>query len=136
MNVNWEGLLPIRGEIIVIEDDPTLRELMVNIVQDVGANAIAFETADEALTYLLQSQGECRLVIADHGVPGQIQGTEFIEMVRGKWPSIAAILTSGYLIDPASVPPSTIYLHKPWSLDELIIAIGSLLQPGIPIHKA
>jgi DNA-binding NtrC family response regulator len=136
VHVNWEGLLPIRGEIIVIEDDPTLRELMMKIIEEVGAKSLAFETADDALTYLLQSQGECRLVIADHDVPGQIQGTEFIEMVRGKWPSIAAILTSGYLIDPASVPPSTIYLHKPWSLDDLIVAIASLLQPGLPIQRA
>ena len=108
MYVNWEGLLPIRGGIIIVEDDPTLRELMVNIVEEVGAKALAFETADDALTYLLQAHDECSLVIADHGVPGQIQGTEFIEMVRGKWPTIASILTSGYLIDPASVPPSTI----------------------------
>ena len=86
---------------------------MVDIVEEVGAKALAFDTADDALTYLLQAQSECRPVIADHGVPGQIQGIEFIEMVRGKWPSIAAILTSGYLIDPASIPPSTIYLHKP-----------------------
>lgn len=135
MNVNWEGLLPVQGEIIVIEDDLTLRELMVDIVEEVGAKASAFETADDALTYLLQAQSECRLVIADHGVPGQIQGIEFIEMVRGKWPSIAAILTSGYLIDPASIPPSTIYLHKPWSLDDLILAIATLLQPDVPIHK-
>ena len=136
MNVNWEGLLPIRGDIIIVEDDPTLRELMVQIVEEVGGSAQAFETADDALTYLLQAHSECRMVIADHGVPGQVQGTEFIEMVRGKWPAIAAILTSGYLIDPASVPPSTIYLHKPWSLDELIVAIACLLQPGTPIHKA
>lgn len=135
MNVNWEGLLPVQGEIIVIEDDLTLRELMVAIVEEVGAKASAFETADDALTYLLQAQSECRLVIADHGVPGQIQGIEFIEMVRGKWPSIAAILTSGYLIDPASIPPSTIYLHKPWCLDDLILAIATLLQPDVPIHK-
>ena len=135
MNVNWEGLLPIQGEIIVIEDDLTLRELMVDIVKEVGAKASAFETADDALTYLLQAQSECRLVIADHGLPGQIQGIEFIEMVRGKWPSIAAILTSGYLINPASIPPSTIYLQKPWSLDDLVLAIASLLQPGLPIHK-
>jgi DNA-binding NtrC family response regulator len=135
VNVNWEGLLPIQGEIIVVEDDPTLRELMVNIVGDVGAKASAFETADDALTYLLQVQGECCLVIADHGVPGQIQGTEFIEMVKAKWPSMAAILTSGYLIDPVSIPPSTIYLHKPWSLDDLIVAIASLLQPGFPIQR-
>lgn len=135
MNVNWEGILPIQGEIIVIEDDPTLRVLMVDIMIEIGARSVGFETADDALTYLLQAHGQCRLVIADHGVPGQIQGTEFIEMVKGKWPSIKAILTSGYSLDPASIPHSTIYLHKPWSLDDLVIAISSLLQPGYPISK-
>jgi DNA-binding response OmpR family regulator len=135
VNVNWEGILPIHGEIIVIEDDPTLRILMVEIVEEIGAKASAFETADDALTYLLQAHDQCSLVIADHGVPGQIQGAEFIEMVRGKWPTISAILTSGYLLDSATVPPSTIYLHKPWSLDDLVIAVISLLQPGSPIRK-
>lgn len=109
---------------------------MEEIVSEVGARAISFETADDALTYLLQNHEQCRLVIADHGVPGQIQGIEFIEMVSGRWPSIAAILTSGYLIDPEAVPDSSIYLHKPWSLDDLVITMATLLQPGIAIHKA
>lgn len=136
MKVNWEGILPIQGEIIVIEDDPTLRLLIVDIVAEIGAKTVAFDTADDALTYLLEAHDQCRLVIADHGVPGQIQGIEFIEMVRGRWPYIAAILTSGYLIDPDTVPPSTIYLHKPWSLDSLVIAVASLLQPDHPIQNA
>ena len=135
MNVNWEGILPIQGEVVVVEDDPTLRSLMVDIVAEIGAKALAFETADDALTHLLQSHEQCRLVIADHGLPGQIQGIEFIEMVRSRWPSISAILTSGYLIDPETVPASTIYLHKPWSLDDLVIAVTSLLQPDSPIRK-
>ena len=37
MNVNWEGLLPIRGEVIVIEDDPTLQSLMTDIMDEIGA---------------------------------------------------------------------------------------------------
>jgi DNA-binding NtrC family response regulator len=135
VNVNWDGILPIKGDIVVVEDDPTLRSLMVDIVAEIGAQALAFETADDALTYLLQAHDQCCLVIADHGVPGQIQGTEFIEMVRGKWPSIAAILTSGYLLNPATISPSIIYLHKPWSLDDLVVAIASLLQPGHPVRK-
>ncbi|VVO99469.1 hypothetical protein PS862_02765 [Pseudomonas fluorescens] len=44
-------------------------------------------------------------------------------------------LTSGYLIDRATVPPSTIYLHKLWSLDDLVISVASLLQPDHPIRK-
>ncbi|WP_408598399.1 response regulator [Pseudomonas sp. PLMAX] len=135
MNVNWEGILPIQGEIIVIEDDPTLRSLMVDIVAEIGAKAVAFDTADDALTYLLEAHDQCRMVIADHGVPGQIQGIEFIEMVRGRWPYIAAILTSGYMIEPIAVPDSTVYLHKPWSLDDLVIAVSSLLQPDHPIRR-
>lgn len=135
MNVNWEGIQPIESDIVVVEDDPTLRSLMVDIVAEIGAKAIAFDTADDALIFLLQAHENCCLVIADHGVPGQIQGIEFIEIVTNRWPSIAAILSSGYLIDPQMVPASTIYLHKPWTLDDLVIAVVSLLQPGYPIHK-
>ncbi|WP_426208139.1 response regulator [Pseudomonas sp. TWR2-1-1] len=135
MIVQWEGFLPIEGSVIVIEDDPTLRALMEEIVSEVGGKALSFETADDALTYLLQTHEQCRLVIADHGVPGQIQGIEFIEMVGSRWPSISAILTSGYLIDPEAVPASSIYLHKPWSLDDFVIAMATLLQPGVAIIK-
>jgi DNA-binding NtrC family response regulator len=135
VNVNWEGILPIEGTIIVVEDDPTLRSLMTDIFAEIGATALAFETADDALTYLLQNQGLCPLVIVDQGLPGQIQGLEFIALTQSRWPLIASILTSGYLIDPTEVPASTIYLQKPWSLDALGIAVARVLQPGNPIHK-
>lgn len=135
LNVNWKGLLPIRGKVIVIEDDPTLQSLMTDIMDEIGAKTVPFATADDALAYLLEAHDECALVIADHGVPGQVQGIEFIEMVKGRWPHIAAILTSGYLIESTEVPAQTIYLHKPWSLDEMVVAVAELLQPGNPISK-
>lgn len=135
MNINWEGVLPIQGEIVVVEDDPTLGLLMKDILAEIGATSLVFETADDALTYLLQAHDQCVLVIADQGLPGQVQGAEFIEMVTGKWPSIAAILTSGYHLDSTTVPSSAIYLLKPWSLDELVVAVAALLQPGYPIRR-
>ncbi|WP_131108298.1 response regulator [Pseudomonas sp. Sample_10] len=135
MNVNWEGILPIQGEMLVIEDDPTLRALMVEIVAEMGAKVSAFDSADDAITHLLQANEQCCLVIVDQSVPGQIQGIEFIEMVISRWPDIKTILTSGYLIAPEMVPASSIYLLKPWSLDDLVIAVTSLLQPDSPIQK-
>ncbi|WP_367082593.1 response regulator [Pseudomonas sp. HOU2] len=130
MNVNWEGLLPIEGLVIVVEDDPTLRGLMADILADIAADVIEFGTADDALTYLLEHRGECSLAIVDHGLPGQIQGAEFIELAKTRWPAIATILTSGYLIEPATVPSGTIYLHKPWSMDDFVNSVSALLQPG------
>ena len=135
VKVHWEGLLPVQGEIVVVEDDPTLRLLMVEIVSELGATVRHFDSADDAITYLLQAHEKCRMVIADHGVPGQIQGTEFVGMVKGRWPSIEAILTSGYALDLTTIPSATIYLHKPWSLDELVLSVAALLQPGRPLTR-
>jgi DNA-binding NtrC family response regulator len=135
LNVGWNHLLPVSGRIIVIEDDPTLCALMTDILSEIGIESCAFGSADDALTYLLEAHGHCPLVIVDQGLPGQIQGAEFIAMVKGKWPSVASILTSGYAIEEAMVPPSTIYLHKPWALDDLVLAVATLLQPGYPLQK-
>jgi len=56
-------------------------------------------------------------------------------MAKGKWPGVASILTSGYVIEDVMIPPSTIYLHKPWTLDDLVLAVATLLQPGYPLQK-
>jgi DNA-binding NtrC family response regulator len=128
-------MLPIEGTLIVVEDDPILRTLITDILVEIGAQSLAFETADDALTYLLQNPAHCPLVIVDQGLPGQIQGIEFIEMIQSRWPSIGCILTSGYLIDPSELPAHIIYLHKPWSLDDLVTAVASILQPDVPIFR-
>jgi DNA-binding NtrC family response regulator len=135
LKLTWEGLLPISGKVIVIEDDPTLRMLMGDILKEIGAQSLAFETADDALTYLLEAHVPCPLVVVDHALPGQIQGAEFIEMVKGKWPSTGSILISGYLLEPSTIPRSTQYLQKPWSLDDFVVAVAAVLQPGYPLRK-
>ena len=108
---------------------------MVDILTEIGLHSVDFESADDALIYLLSMPEGCPLVIADHGLPGQLQGAEFIEMVKEKWPSTATILTSGYALDPSIVPSSTTYLQKPWSLNDLVMAVAILLQPGHPLEK-
>lgn len=135
MKARWEKLLPLSGWVIVVEDDPTLRMLMVSILDEIGLRSLDFDSADDALTYMLGMPDGCQLVVVDHGLPGQLDGKEFIEMVKTKWPSTAAVLTSGYELDPSSIPASTIYLHKPWSLDELMAAVVKLLQPNEPVRE-
>jgi len=119
----------------VVEGDPTIRAFMMDVLSDLGLPLLGFENADDAFIHLSETQEECPLVIADQGLPGQLQGTEFIEKVKSHWPSIAAILTSGYDEGFQTVLPPAIYLRKPWSLDELVSTVATLLQPGTPIHK-
>ncbi|SDJ52836.1 response regulator [Pseudomonas abietaniphila] len=132
---NWEGILPIEGSIVVVEDDDILRTVMTEILTDIGAHYVAFVTADDALIHMLKNADGTALVIADHGVPGQIRGAEFLSMVAQRWPGLPSILTSGYELDASLVPEKTVYLQKPWSIDVLVIAIAELLQPGIPVRR-
>ncbi|UDI94635.1 response regulator [Pseudomonas sp. IAC-BECa141] len=129
MNANWELARPIFGTVIVVEDDPVIRMLVKDILDEIGAKSVLFTSADEAFNYLLGTHAHCSLVIVDQGLPGKIQGCEFIEMVRAKWPAVRSILTSGHLLEPATIPAHITYLHKQWSPDLLITTILTLLYP-------
>ncbi|MGF6317868.1 response regulator [Pseudomonas frederiksbergensis] len=127
MNVNLAELLPITGHAIVIEDEPVLRMLLEETLAEIGFSSATFDNAASALTHLISIKGECTLIIADQGLPGRIQGSEFIRLAKEQWPSIPSILTSGYLIDELVIPASTIYLHKPYTLDQFETTIATVL---------
>jgi len=134
MDVNFR-LQPIDGEIVIVEDDVILRDLMREILQDVGAQCVAFATADDALIHLLQSGTRCALIVADHGLPGQVQGAELVGLVREKWPEIPVVVTSGWTQAFIGLPTGTNFLAKPWTLEQLVTAVADLLQPGVPFAK-
>ncbi len=135
MITHWEGMLSIEGDVVLVEDDQTLLSLMTDILEDFGALCHAFASADDALMYMLSTRRRVALVIADHGVPGQINGSELVAMVVQKWPETSTIITSGYDLDGLSMPLRTIYLQKPWSVDFLVSTIARVVQPGAPIRR-
>lgn len=134
MDVNFQ-LQPIDGHIVVVEDDPLLRDLMREILTDVGAQCVAFGTGDDALIHLLESGTKCALIIADHGLPGQVQGAELAALAQGKWPEIQAIITSGWTDKFIGLPANMAFLSKPWSVEQLVTTVAELLQPGVPANK-
>jgi DNA-binding NtrC family response regulator len=107
--------------------------LLEETLAETGFSSATFENAASALTHLINVKGDCTLFIADQGLPGGIQGAEFILMAEERWPVIPSILTSGYLIDEQLIPPSAIYLHKPYTLDQLGTTIATDLRQQRPL---
>lgn len=126
-------MLPISGEIVVVEDDDLLRGLMTDVLSEIRAKVVMFSTADEALDHVLSSHGHCSILITDHGLPGQLNGTQLAATFRAKWPRIAVIVTSGYELDLESLPDGAVYLQKPWAISKLISTIAAMTQPGVPV---
>lgn len=137
MKLDIESLSLSGKTVVVVEDDPTLQALLVEILIELGAACDAFDNAEDALIHLMGLGSDCSLIVVDHGVPGSIKGMEFISMAHERWPRLPAILTSGYQLDPSQVTPPVTYLFKPWSIDELAEAINQALSsasvpPALP----
>ncbi|WP_149086896.1 response regulator [Pseudomonas prosekii] len=133
MSTNWDEQYPVSKHVIVIEHEPVMRMLLRETLEDLGYTSASFEDAVQALTYLRYVEGDCAFIIADQGMPRGMQGSEFIRMAKERWPSIPSILTSGFFVDEQVVPPSTVYLHKPYTLNQLEATIDAvLLQESVP----
>lgn len=135
VGADWDDRQAVFGNVIVIEDEPVVRMLLQEMLMEIGFTSSAFENAVQALTYFMHLRGDCSLIIADQGLPGGIQGSEFIRMAHKRWPSIPSILTSGYHVDVQDIPSSATYLHKPYTLAQLEQTILPLLRlPPKPLN--
>jgi DNA-binding NtrC family response regulator len=133
VSVHLAEQLHMTGHVIVIEDEPVLRMLLGETLAEIGFSSMTFDNAASALTHLISIRGDCILIIADQGLPGGIQGSEFIGLAKEQWPLIPSILTSGYLVDEQVIPPFTTYLHKPFTLNQFEATIYTVLQQHRPL---
>lgn len=130
--MSMDELVPTARHVVVIDDEPAVRMFLQESLAEIGFSSAIFDNAVTGLTHLFRVQGDCCLIIADQGLPGGIQGTEFIRMVKERWPAIPSILTSGYFVEEQLISPSTTYLHKPFTLKQLEKSITIALRPTIP----
>jgi FixJ family two-component response regulator len=123
----WSGVLPIHRDIVIVENDKAVRELMVEILDGIRADIATFASTSEALNHMLDSYGNCSLLITDHGPPGNLSGLALAAMFQAKWPRIPVILTCGCGLATDILPDGIVYLQKPWPIDVLISAVRRLL---------
>jgi len=109
-----------QAHVLVVEDEPRLRELLVRAIPDMGFPVIGTRTAEEALRALASKP--CAIMICDLNLPG-MDGLTLIEKVRQSSPLIQVIVMTGFG-DLASAKQAirlnvVDFLTKPCHLGEL-----------------
>jgi CheY-like chemotaxis protein len=110
--------------VLVVEDDPLT--LMATAAELRAAGFIIVEAAssNDAID-MLTTNGAIRALFTDVQMPGAIDGLELAQRVHRQWPLIKVIVTSGNAqFGPADLAPGDTFLPKPYSSDELIIALN------------
>ncbi len=127
--------IDVRGgteSILVVEDDPQVRELLRRTLTRLGYSILETADADTALA-MFQTSGRIDLVVSDVVLPG-MSGRELAERIRQIGQDTMVLFMSGYTedailragISSASVP----FLAKPFSARDLGLAVRRLLDEG------
>lgn len=120
----------VDGEVVlVVEDDPAVRMLVLEVVKDLGYDSIEAKDAAAALPHL-ESDTRIDLVVSDIGLPG-LSGRELAELARQKRPHLPILFVTGYA-DGAEHRDGYLgvgmqMLAKPFRSDELAGRIHTML---------
>jgi len=85
--------------ILLVEDEPVLRELARLILADYKYEVLEAGTGSEALRIFDQRNGEIDLLLTDMVMPEGMSGRELADSLRSRKPELKVIYTSGYSAD-------------------------------------
>lgn len=114
----------MKGPILIIEDDPEIRESLVDILVDEGYNVVSAKNGKEGLEYLSTTEKPPCLVFIDLMMP--VMDGKTFRVEQSKNPAIADIPTvlfsaDGQLDKKAVSIGFKEYLKKPIDLNELLV---------------
>jgi PAS domain S-box-containing protein len=112
---------------LVVDDEPTVRLLVAEILSDYGYSTIEAADADAALP-VLQSNTRIDVLVTDVGLRGALNGPELAAAARDVRPDLNVLFVTGYAdahgLDP--LPARTRLLLKPFEPDVLALTVHEL----------
>jgi CheY-like chemotaxis protein len=106
---------PRRPVVLVVEDDYLLRMDAADMIEAAGFEVIEAANADDAIA-ILEARNDIAVVFTDVQMPGSMDGLRLARAVRGRWPPIKIITTSGQrIIEETDLPEGGRFLPKPYS---------------------
>jgi CheY-like chemotaxis protein len=101
--------------VLVVEDEVLIRMNTVEMVEDAGFDVLEAANADEAIA-LLEVRLDIQVIFTDIDMPGSMNGIKLAQAVRGRWPPIKIIATSGHFkLKAGDLPDDGRFLPKPYN---------------------
>ena len=142
---------PVTGgdeTILVVEDDPQVRETVVALLSELGYTVLKSPDAPGALA-ILQSGVTIDLLFTDVVMPGALRSPELAQLARELHPDIEVLFTSGYtedvIVHGGRLDPGVALLSKPYRREDLARKIrhmfvnrkfAATLKAHVQAHRA
>ena len=117
--------------ILVLEDDPDVRNMLTKILSGRGYATLEAANGDDAFRVFAERKESVDLVILDVVMPGK-NGKEVFDEIIGIDPTVKVIFVSGYtrdvVIDKGVEKDSVDFLEKPLSVGKLLTKVREVLD--------
>ena len=103
-----------RPVVLIVEDEFLLRMDAVAMIAAAGFEVVEASNADEAIE-ILEARRDITVVFTDIQMPGSMDGLKLARAVRGRWPPIKIVATSGQLdLRETDLPEGGRFLAEPY----------------------
>lgn len=124
-----EKALPMAAgrRLLLVEDDAGVAAVALELLERLGLEVRAVETASQALDLLKRERFD--MMLSDVVMPGGMTGIELARMCGHHYPDMRVVLTSGYAgedVDAALTDAPWPFLRKPYSGEQLARVLGEL----------
>jgi CheY-like chemotaxis protein len=117
--------------ILLVEDDPTIKNTMENLLTSLGYKVLTADNGKIALKKAKKYPGSLDLLLTDIIMPA-MDGVKLAAVLREQRPSIKMIFTTGCINSPhpflQSLPPRSRFIQKPYSINSIAAVIRELLD--------
>jgi PAS domain S-box-containing protein len=115
--------------VMVVEDDPSVRLIVTEVLEELGYGAIEAVDANRAIP-ILQSDERIDLLVTDVGLPG-LNGRQLAEIARQTRPDLKILFITGYAQNAAVragfLDEGMDMMTKPFAVDALAMRIRDIL---------
>jgi CheY-like chemotaxis protein len=112
--------------ILMVEDEPLVRETVVEELRECGFEVIEAETGEEAVARCSEQMAD--VLFTDIRLPGAIDGWAIAEHCRRANPAIPVIYATGYSGGVTRMVPRAVLFSKPYRTAQIVNAIRQLAR--------
>ena len=111
--------------VLLVEDNPQVREFAEGLLTDLGCDVVSFEDGEQALERIASNGID--LVLTDVVMPG-MSGVELARRIRERHPTVPVLLATGYSDEIVTRGSEFAVLAKPFGAADLSKAMTELLD--------
>jgi len=126
---------PVAGgteTILIVEDEPVLRDMARDILEECGYRILEASSGKEALDIWTERSDEIDLLLTDMVMPEGVSGVDLAEQLLASQPRLKVVFTSGYTANEVNqemlARTRASFLSKPYTHTELAKAVRYCLD--------